>query len=183
MYSIIVPNNSAAILDQGLLDSLGGTDQAQAIDYFNSLYSLNVRTVPILDALRQHRSEYTYFRTDHHWTALGAYVAYQEFCKAKALEPVELSSLKTMTFDGFLGSFYTELKNPAMADNPDTVTAYIPKGSNDMTYWDGATRQMARLSPTWKVGTRIRCTTLSSLAMSLFPSSRTPPSPTALRSW
>lgn len=136
VYSIIVPNNSAAILDQDVLDSLGGTNQAQAIDYFNSLYSLNVRTVPILDALRQHRDEYTYFRTDHHWTALGAYVAYQEFCKAKALEPVELSSLKTMTFDGFLGSFYTELKNPAMADNPDTVTAYIPKGTNDMTYWD-----------------------------------------------
>lgn len=136
VYSIIVPNNSAAILDESLLDSLGGTNQAQAINYFNSLYSLNVKTVPILDALRLHRDEYTYFRTDHHWTAQGAYIAYQEFCKAKGLEPVDLSTLKTMTFDGFLGTFYTELKNQAMADNPDTVTAYIPAGTNNMTYWD-----------------------------------------------
>lgn len=136
VYSIIVPNNSAAILDESVLDSLGGTNQAQAIRYFNSLYSLNVRTVPILDALRQHRSEYTYFRTDHHWTALGAYIAYEEFCKAKGLQPVELDALKTMTFDGFLGTFYTELKNAAMAEDPDTVTAYVPEGTNAMTYWN-----------------------------------------------
>ncbi|MBB3170581.1 DHHW family protein [Parvibacter caecicola] len=136
VYSIIVPNNSAAILDESVLDSLGGTNQDQAIRYFNSLYSPNVRTVPILDALRQHRTEYTYFRTDHHWTALGAYIAYEEFCKAKGLQPVDLDALKTMTFDGFLGTFYTELKNAAMADNPDTVTAYVPEGTNAMTYWN-----------------------------------------------
>lgn len=135
VYSVIVPNNSAALLDESVLESLGGTDQAKAIDYFNSLYSLNVRTVPILDVLRDHRSEYTYFRTDHHWTALGAYYAYLEYCKAADIQPVDISSLKTMTFDGFLGSFYTELKNPAMADNPDEVIAYVPKGTNDMVYW------------------------------------------------
>ena len=41
-----------------------------------------------------------------------------------------------MTFSPFLGTFYTELKNQDMAENPDTVEAYVPMGTNDMTYWD-----------------------------------------------
>ena len=36
--------------------------------------------------LREHREEYLYYRTDHHWTTLGAYYA---FCKAEQVMGLE----------------------------------------------------------------------------------------------
>ena len=41
-----------------------------------------------------------------------------------------------MSFEPFLGTFYTELQNQDMAKNPDRVDAYVPMGTNDMTYWN-----------------------------------------------
>lgn len=36
-------------------------------------------------ALAEHSDEYVYYRTDHHWTALGAFYAYQEWCGAAGI--------------------------------------------------------------------------------------------------
>lgn len=139
VYSIIVPNNSAVMLDEQTLNDLGGTDQSQAIDYFYSLYDPNVRTVRVLDALRASaKDEYLYFRSDHHWTADGSYIAYVLYCQRAEIDPVDKSTLETVTFEPFLGSYYTELDLPAMAENPDYVKAYYPNGTNDMIYWDEA---------------------------------------------
>lgn len=135
VYSILVPNNSGVMLSEKELNDLGGTDQAEAIKYYYSLYD-KVKPVKTIEELRKHNSEYLYFRTDHHWTQLGAYYVYRNFCKVKGWEPHELSEFDTMEFPSFLGTSYTALKNPDMESNPDTITAYIPNGTNDMTYWD-----------------------------------------------
>ena len=135
VYSLIVPNNSAALLNEDVLSSLGGTDQAQAIRYFFSLYDERVIGVDPLEALRAHRGEYIYFKTDHHWTQLGAYYAYQVFCQQKGIEPVDMLTWEKRVYQPFLGSFYTELgEDAAMAADPDYVEAYVPSATNDMTY-------------------------------------------------
>lgn len=33
------------------------------------------------DAMQSHQNEYIYYRTDHHWTTLGAYYAYKEWAE------------------------------------------------------------------------------------------------------
>lgn len=136
VYSILVPLNSGVMLDETTLESLGGSDQEQTIDYYYNSYT-GVNCVETIRTLREHNSEYLYFRTDHHWTALGAYYAYRNFCQLKGLTPNELSSFETMEFTPFLGTYYTKLNKPSdMEANPDTVTAYIPHGTNTMTYQD-----------------------------------------------
>jgi hypothetical protein len=80
----------------------------------------------------QHRDEYIYYRTDHHWTTLGAYYAYSRFCEEKGIEPEELDSYETKEFDGFLGSFYNDTSEAKMKANPDTVTAYYPNAESVM---------------------------------------------------
>lgn len=136
VYSILVPLNSGVMLDEDTLKSLGGSDQGQTINYYYNSYK-GVQGIETLNTLREHNSEYLYFRTDHHWTALGAYYAYRNFCQAKGLTPNELDSFETMQFTPFLGTYYTKLNKPSdMAANPDTVTAYIPHGTNSMKYWD-----------------------------------------------
>ena len=136
VYSMLVPNNSGAILDDDVLAALGGTDQRDALRYSYSLMNDKVGKVFILDVLREHRDEYIYFRSDHHWTQLGAYWAYTELCRVRGVEPQPVLSWEKMSFEPFLGTFYAELGDAQMAANPDRVDAYIPSGTNDMVYWD-----------------------------------------------
>ena len=136
VYSILAPTSGGALLDEDLLASLGGTDQREATKYFMSLYDDTVKGVNIYDAMRAHRDEYIYFRTDHHWTELGAYYAYVEFCKAKGVEPSDIFARKKMRFEPFLGTFYSEVGNDAMEANPDYVDAWVPNSTNDMVVWD-----------------------------------------------
>lgn len=136
VYSVLVPLNSGVMLDEQTLESLGGSDQQQTIDYYYNSYK-GVTGIETMRTLREHNSEYLYFRTDHHWTALGAYYVYRNFCQVKGWTPNELNSYETMQFSPFLGTYYTKLNKPSdMEANPDTVTAYIPHGTNTMTYQD-----------------------------------------------
>lgn len=149
VYSLLVPNNSGAMLSEKELKGLGGSDQIQAIDYYYGQYD-KVKSIDTIKTLRKHNDEYLYFRTDHHWTQLGAYYVYRNFCKEKGWKPHELSDFETMEFSPFLGTFYATLRNKDMADDPDSVTAYIPNGTNEMTYWnkDGSKQE-------WKVITDV----------------------------
>ncbi len=135
VYSILVPDNSSIVLSEEEARSLGGSDEEEAIKYYYGSYS-NVTPVPTYLPLKEHSDEYLYFRTDHHWTQLGAYYVYESFCQVKGWTPENLKDHQMVTYDSFLGSFYTTLQNSAMAENPDIVYAYYPKDTNDMTYWD-----------------------------------------------
>ena len=135
VYDILVPNSSGVLLSDSELAKLGGSDQKQAIEYYYGMMD-GVKTVDVFDTLKAHNSEYIYFRTDHHWTADGAFYAYEEFCKKKGITEIPLSQRKKDTFEGFLGSFYSTLQNSDMKKNPDTIYAYEPIGTNDMTYWN-----------------------------------------------
>ena len=136
VYSIIAPTSAGALLDEQTLEDLGGTDQLQAIKYFHSLYDDAVHGINVYNTLRAHNDEYIYFRTDHHWTQLGAYYAYAEFCRDKGVEPSNIFGREKITFDGFLGTFYSELGNADMEARPDYVDAYVPNSTNDMVIWD-----------------------------------------------
>lgn len=136
VYNILVPNNSGVMLSEDELSKLAGSDQEQAIDYYYSIESDDVKTVDTIKTLREYNDEYLYFRTDHHWTQLAAYYVYQNFCKVKGIEAHDLSYYDKKEFKNFLGTFYSTLGNSNMEANPDTVDAYVPKGTNDMTFWD-----------------------------------------------
>lgn len=136
VFSILVPDQSSVMLSDEELRAMGGSSQSDAIRYYDSLMSDQVKKVNAFDTLREHNDEYLYFRTDHHWTELGAYYTYVKFCEKAGIEPVSLDDKELMQFDGFLGSFYQKLSDPAMAANPDEVDAHVPFGTNAMRYLD-----------------------------------------------
>lgn len=50
-----------------------------------------------------------YYRTDHHWTTQGAYVAYQQYCAAMGLAAKPLADFGlTKVSDSFLGTIYSK---------------------------------------------------------------------------
>lgn len=127
VYAMIIPTSIDITLNDALRADIKSANQKKALNYFNASFK-NVTAVDgIYDAERLHRDEYIYFRTDHHWTALGAYYAYEQFAFEKGITPVPLNKYETKTFDGFLGTFYSGSgQTSKLSETPDSVTAYMP---------------------------------------------------------
>lgn len=96
---------------------------AMAYDAMNN----NIKKVDAYSQIARHTSEYIYFRTDHHWTARGAYYGYTAFAKAAGLTPKPLSSYQSGKIDGFVGSLYGATQNEILKNNPDYVEYFLPQ--------------------------------------------------------
>lgn len=137
VYDMVVPTSMDIILPESFRQGLNTSSQKDAIQYMYGSLSPQVHSINVYDILKAHADEYIYYRTDHHWTSLGAYYAYSEFAKLTGFTPLELSQYEAKDFPGFLGAFYSDTKkNPALTKNPDTVTAYVPPGDISMTFTD-----------------------------------------------
>ena len=137
VYDIVVPISTGIYLDEKLQEELGCSDEQAAIQYIYDNMDKKVVTIDAFTALKNHSDEYLYFRTDHHWTALGAYYAYSQLMMEKGITPTSLGEYETMVFDDFIGTLYAASnQTPSLAENPDVVTAYIPLATNKMTYTD-----------------------------------------------
>ena len=140
VYDMVIPTSIDIMLPESYIEknSLNTSDQKKAIDEYilPSIAAQNpeVKTISIFDTLKAHANEYLYFRTDHHWTQLGAYYGYVEFCKARGFEPVALDQFDRADYTGYLGSFYTATNSAALAANPDTVEAYIPRADVNLSF-------------------------------------------------
>ncbi|MEE0808502.1 MAG: DHHW family protein, partial [Acutalibacteraceae bacterium] len=78
VYDMIIPTSMGITLPQSVRDTVKSSDQKSAIDYMYSKMIPAVSRVDCYGKLMSKRDEYIYFRTDHHWTALGAYYSYRE---------------------------------------------------------------------------------------------------------
>ena len=133
VYNLIAPLHYQIALSVETAEKYGASDGEKAIDYMYSLLSDSVTSVDALSEMRAHNGEYLYYRTDHHWTARGAYYAFVAFCRAKGIKPTALEAYEDMRFEGFLGTLYAEASQPAaMKSNPDFVEAFVPMGTNSI---------------------------------------------------
>ena len=162
LYDMIVPTSMDITLPASVRKNVNSSDQRKAMDYMYGSMGDGVNKVDIYDTLRNHRDEYIYYRTDHHWTALGAYYAYRDYCKARGTTPAELDEKFTsVDYPGFLGSFYSDSgKNAALAGG-DTITAYVPKDTNSIsiTQNDGSPLSWMVVSDvsTWAASSKYSC--------------------------
>ncbi len=164
VYSIPVPLGSGIVFPDNLRDQVTFSDQGEAVSSILGHMGESVNGVNIYGSLMEHRSEYLYFRTDHHWTQLGAYYAYEEFCEVKGVEAESLDSdaFTPATYDGFIGSFYfNNTQDTTLKNNPDTIYAYIPTANATMTVTDvnGTTFDWPIVKDVtdYKAGTKYSC--------------------------
>ena len=134
VYCLICPISAGIMLSDEVREDIGLSDENRAMAWMYERMDPLVHPVPVYGALKLHNDENIYFHTDHHWTALGAYYAYREFCAQKGLRPHELTEFETYEYSDYLGSFVNYSNgNAELKANPDTLTAYIPMGTNEMT--------------------------------------------------
>lgn len=75
------------------------------------------------------------FRTDHHWTPLGAFYAYTEFCNAKGIRANNILQYKKKTFKGFKGTFYRDTNNNKTLRADNIQTFYPLSGKKISMYY------------------------------------------------
>lgn len=118
----IVPNSSE-ILKEKLPSGYTAIDQNKYIkEIYQEFPQENNTFLNFYDALKAHDEEYIYYHTDHHWTTLGAYYAYEAYCTEKGLTPVSLDSLSANNVEDFYGTFYNKAKKPGSIS--DAITWY-----------------------------------------------------------
>ena len=124
-----LPQGAPTADEDAIIDTVYGSAQATTIDLRN--------------AFAAHRNEYLYYRTDHHWTSLGAYYGYVAIAEAMGLEPVSLSDYtKTTVSDKFNGTSFSS--SGVRWLQPDTIDIYVPQDGITVTsYFDGTPSQGA----------------------------------------
>ena len=88
-------------------------------------------------ALAEHQTEDIYYRTDHHWTALGAYYGYRAWAGSMGVTPWEPEDFEIQTVSReFLGTVYSKVNVP---HKPDSIELYLPRSDSQYeVYYDGA---------------------------------------------
>ncbi len=95
-------------------------DSITRLDVFSTLYST--------------RDEYIYYRTDHHWTSLGAYYAYYSTMNQMGITPL---SIDKFDIEHASSSFQGTLYSQAIVNTikPDTIDYYTSReGGNIVEY-------------------------------------------------
>lgn len=96
-------------------------------------------TIDCLSYLSGHKDEYIFYRTDHHWTSLGAYYAYCAAAKTLGYTAYGLNefNIESASSD-FRGTLYSKTLDNGVT--PDTIDYYHLKNNEPtvkMTIFDG----------------------------------------------
>ncbi len=108
---------------------------APAADYaaiLKALADAGVDTADVLSALAAHAGEDLYYRTDHHWTSLGAYYAY---CAWRGVEPAAEEWTKEVLCDDFRGTTWNKVPLPSVPAEP--ITAWYRHAARHVSYNGG----------------------------------------------
>lgn len=128
LFCVLGLENTTFMLTREDRIAMGCKPEEDAVDYMYSKMDPRVNTVRIYDNMIAHNSEYLAFRTDHHWTATGAYYAYEAWCREAGFEPVPLSEYEVIEYPGFYGSYYARAGQSKLLKE-DTVVCYVPPGN------------------------------------------------------
>lgn len=93
-----------------------GYDQAQLLSLVGEAVGED-RIIDVFSILTEHKEEQIYYRSDHHWTTLGAYYGYQQWTQTMGYPPrnYDLQDLIDVS-DSFLGTLHSRINLPMEAD-------------------------------------------------------------------
>jgi hypothetical protein len=90
-----------------------------------------VALINTVSTLSAHKNEYIYYRTDHHWTSLGAYYAYTQVGKDLGFTPLAYSDFEiTHAAGDFNGTLYS--KSGYRSITSDTIDFYTAKNGSSL---------------------------------------------------
>ncbi len=137
VYFALIPEKSE-IWSERLPARTPNDSEAEFIEYCYGLSQAN--NVDILSVMREHADEYVYYRTDHHWTSLGAYYGYSALGKAMDFTVPALESYgdRRVVSDSFYGTTWS--KSGFSWVEPDSMEIFVdaPDGLEITSYPEGS---------------------------------------------
>ena len=130
---VMLITTAAQILTDKLPSFAPNLDQKKLLEYAKAQ---GLDTVDVFDELLAHNDEYIYYKTDHHFTSLGAYYCYSAWKEAKGESTEPITAWKSeILCDNFRGTTYAKVNYPLAPY--DTITAYY-KTEHKVNYNGGA---------------------------------------------
>lgn len=106
MQLMIVPTASLILQDKLPKYALN-FNQDEIIDMIKDNVD-GITFIDLRDNLLQHRNEYIYYKTDHHWTTLGSFYGYQEWGKYNDIVVGINDYTSEVVSSNFKGSLYSK---------------------------------------------------------------------------
>lgn len=131
VISCPAPTSVGVLVPEEHLAQLGCAPQDDMLAYLHGSMSDYIIKVDTFSNMVKHKDEYIYFRTDHHWTQLGAYYAYEALCNTLDFEPIDLDDCRLWPQGAFTGSLYGKVRWPSRL-REDMLDAYVPQGDIEM---------------------------------------------------
>ena len=126
---MLIPNGSEILSDK-LPKYATVLDQQKILKDAEVMYKDNF--INTYDILKRNKSKYIYYKTDHHWTTLGAYYGYNAWADKTNHEIKPFSSDNTKIIStNFLGTIYSKIN---YAKEPDIITIYNPEEKYSVNY-------------------------------------------------
>ena len=130
-----VAGRSADVLHHTLPDFYGASySDALWGSMFQDLSDIDLKILPLKTPLheRAKAGEYVYYRTDHHWTTLGAYYGTKEILAemGEEIAPIEFYTREVVS-DAFFGTTWSTSGMSWIA--PDTMEYFRFEGDTDFT--------------------------------------------------
>ena len=121
---------SSTVLKEKLPKNAPILDEKIYVDEFEKSLDNRINFIYPYDTMRSHKREYIYYKTDHHWTTLGAYYAYEELCEKLELDKKNLYDYtEVLATDEFYGTLYS--KGLFKVKKGDDIYVYINKDEKD----------------------------------------------------
>lgn len=129
-YFMLIPT-ATEILKEKLPKYAPVDSQVEYMKYIQENLNSNIKFINSYNALINNRNEYLYYKTDHHWTSKGAYIAYVEFCKTIGMEPKKEEEFNIeLVANDFYGSLSSKIG--VKRGEPDYIDVYVPKENGEV---------------------------------------------------
>ena len=135
--------NSAAQVTLGLIPSAAeiwkdklpqGTESWDQKAFLEQTNGLGIPTIDFWTALKDHADEEIYYRTDHHWTSLGAFYGANAVLSTLGKEPLQKEDFTPeLASDSFYGTLYSQ--SGIHWVKPDAMEYWVKDQGLTITSW------------------------------------------------
>lgn len=138
---MLVPN-SISVKEKKLPSFVWYEDQNEQMDLIYDNIAKIVTTIDVRDTLNEHKDEYLYYKTDRHWTSLGAFYAFQHMSNILGIANVDENDYYIYPVaNDFKGSLSHKTGNSSLED---VISIYVPKKNPDYLITNDSTLEKGR---------------------------------------
>ena len=103
-------------------------------DLLEQVRQTGLKQIDFRTTLQRHREEPVFYRTDHHWTSLGAYYGYTAVMHTLGKQPFAKTQFQPETVSTrFQGTLYSQSGVHWLP--PDTIEFWVPETGLQVTSW------------------------------------------------